>query len=384
MGNTELQLVKSEQFYGVDCDFYKGNDDEMWLTRKQIGEALEYSDGKRDIKKIHSRHKERLDKFSINLRIRGDQNAPSQGGTQLTTLYNERGVMEICRWSRQPKANEFMDWVWDIVQAYRHGTLQPVQKQPVQKQRETAITPIEKFFDHQNQILEELRDNQREFQSNIMSLITALTSEEAKIEPRQLPPSREKYKMEWNQDLWNWRNHTYSLIDDIVSNTSYTTRAEILRTVYQKMTNAYGIVWSEENKDFRKRNGIDQNRVSTLEVVFDKPLLKSVFDSIIEGIREEALKEKLKEGKAEPKGILTWNESKKIVKECCQITGNRSIGGTSFYAKVFRRMEVDWSKYPELSSKTKSELIRETPVLMKEFSRCLLEIKEEVTKANDD
>ena len=379
MENTELQLVKSEQFYGVDCDFYKGNNDEMWLTRNQIGEALEYSARGDAIEMIHRKHKDRLDKFSVTIKLMGTDKKRYN-----TYMYNERGVMEICRWSRQPKANEFMDWVWDIVQAYRHGTLQPVQKQPVQKQRETAITPIEKFFDHQNQILEELRDNQREFQSNIMSLITALTSEEAKIEPRQLPPSREKYKMEWNQDLWNWRNHTYSLIDDIVSNTSYTTRAEVLRTVYQKMTNAYGIVWSEENKDFRKRNGIEQNRVSTLEVVFDKPLLKSVFDSMVEGILEEALKEKLKEGKEEPKGILTWNESKKIVKECCQITGNRSIGGTSFYAKVFRRMEVDWSKYPELSSKTKSELIRETPVLMKEFSRCLLEIKEEVTKANDD
>lgn len=32
MENT-FELVKSEQFYGVPCDFYKGNDDEMWLTR---------------------------------------------------------------------------------------------------------------------------------------------------------------------------------------------------------------------------------------------------------------------------------------------------------------------------------------------------------------
>ena len=26
---------------------------------------------------------------------------------------------EICRWSRQPLANKFMDWVWDIVEKYR-------------------------------------------------------------------------------------------------------------------------------------------------------------------------------------------------------------------------------------------------------------------------
>lgn len=33
--------------------------------------------------------------------------------------------MEICRWSRQPKANLFMDWVWDIIEKYRHNELQP-------------------------------------------------------------------------------------------------------------------------------------------------------------------------------------------------------------------------------------------------------------------
>ena len=42
-----------------------------------------------------------------------------------TTLYSERGIMEICRWSRQPKANIFMDWVWDIIEKYRHNELQP-------------------------------------------------------------------------------------------------------------------------------------------------------------------------------------------------------------------------------------------------------------------
>ena len=33
--------------------------------------------------------------------------------------------MEICRWSRQSKANLFMDWVWDIIERYRHDELQP-------------------------------------------------------------------------------------------------------------------------------------------------------------------------------------------------------------------------------------------------------------------
>lgn len=39
--------------------------------------------------------------------------------------------MEICRWSRQPKANLFMDWVWDIVEKYRANELVPTQTQQI-------------------------------------------------------------------------------------------------------------------------------------------------------------------------------------------------------------------------------------------------------------
>jgi len=44
---------------------------------------------------------------------------------QERVYYTERGIMEICRWSRQPKANLFMDWVWDVIEAYRHNELTP-------------------------------------------------------------------------------------------------------------------------------------------------------------------------------------------------------------------------------------------------------------------
>mgnify|MGYP003279390458 FL=1 len=38
-----LQLVKTENFNDIACDFYSAEDD-IWMTRKQIGEALEYGD----------------------------------------------------------------------------------------------------------------------------------------------------------------------------------------------------------------------------------------------------------------------------------------------------------------------------------------------------
>lgn len=40
-----------------------------------------------------------------------------------TILYTQRGIMEICHWSNKPKANPYMDCVWNIVEKYRSKEL---------------------------------------------------------------------------------------------------------------------------------------------------------------------------------------------------------------------------------------------------------------------
>ena len=50
--------------------------------------------------------------------------------------------MEICRWSRQPKANLFMDWVWDVIEAYRHNELTQLTPQIDMTPLTQAITTL--------------------------------------------------------------------------------------------------------------------------------------------------------------------------------------------------------------------------------------------------
>ena len=107
---SNLSLVKSDDFNGVRCDFYKSNED-IWMTRRQVGEALDYANPNQSIKNIHLRHKER---FGVD-KSRVDQIDTPSGGMQNTTIYNRKGMMEICRWSQQGKADGFIDWVWDII-----------------------------------------------------------------------------------------------------------------------------------------------------------------------------------------------------------------------------------------------------------------------------
>ena len=127
---TNLKLITTETFGDLSCNFYRNMNDDILLTREQIGIALEYSDPIKAIQNIHSKHKDRLEDLCIHIKSDTFDIPQSDGGRKNNLLtervyYTERGIMEICRWSRQPKANIFMDWVWDIIEKYRHNELQP-------------------------------------------------------------------------------------------------------------------------------------------------------------------------------------------------------------------------------------------------------------------
>ena len=95
----KLKLITTENFGTIPCDFYRNMNDDMLLTREQIGQALEYKDPMVAIGKIHKRHKDRLDNLSFATLVNGYQ----------VYYYTERGIMEIYRWSNSKKANQFMD-----------------------------------------------------------------------------------------------------------------------------------------------------------------------------------------------------------------------------------------------------------------------------------
>ena len=106
-----MEVLMTKNFNGVQLDCYKADNanDDFWATREQIGRLLEYGNPGISIGNIHNRNKERLDKFS-----RVNQIDLPSGGTQNVTVYNFKGLLEICRYSNQPKANAVMDFLWDI------------------------------------------------------------------------------------------------------------------------------------------------------------------------------------------------------------------------------------------------------------------------------
>lgn len=111
-----LRLVKQGDFLGTKCDFYRDEKGNIYMSRTQVGYALQYKQPQHSILMLHQRHKDRMDKFSVEV-----------SGSQIETpiyknknadkifMYLERGIYEACRWSTQKIADDFNDWVYDVI-----------------------------------------------------------------------------------------------------------------------------------------------------------------------------------------------------------------------------------------------------------------------------
>lgn len=116
----KLRLVKQGDFLGTKCDFYVDEEDNIYMSRTQIGYALQYKDPANAIKNIHNKNHDRFDKFSIL--VTGAQFEPPlkhNKNADKVYMYIERGIYAMCARSRQPIADNFNDWVMDVISSIR-------------------------------------------------------------------------------------------------------------------------------------------------------------------------------------------------------------------------------------------------------------------------
>jgi prophage antirepressor-like protein len=358
-----LQLVKTEKFNDIACDFYSA-EDEIWMTRKQIGEALEYSDPKIALSKIHTAHKDRLDKLSKVTDL-----VTLDNKTRQVVLYNERGVMEICRWSRQPKANAFIDWVWDVIKVYRHGNLRT----------RTPVTTVERFLTEQTELMKQMeRNNERLYKvtikgfNQLADIVKEMKAERKELykqigKPTKDIPVVDTESVIAEYKLNEWKSNVYSIIDDILKESDElgTTTRDILREAYRYLTNTYGIVWEQDRKEYKEKYNIsERGNVPTIDLCYDKypDLLVNSLEKLLRQFRKE---------NAQP----DWEEMKIKITNYANHIGNKSKGGTSVYRKIYTKMTengVNWDEYAH--GIPKSQLIKTNATLYNRFYEAAVEI----------
>ena len=117
---NELTLLTQENFGGIELDLYRNENNEVFMTAKQLGEALEYANPVIAINKMVSRN-ERLKKeeFSVLTSL-----VSTDGKAYNTRLFTEDGLYELTMLSKQPKAEEFRDFIRKLLKGLRKGELQ--------------------------------------------------------------------------------------------------------------------------------------------------------------------------------------------------------------------------------------------------------------------
>ena len=368
-----LELIRTENFNDIACKFYSA-DDNIWMTRNQIGQALEYNDDGDAIKQIHKRNKERLDKWSMVINrdtgVRIEPPVPTNIETsRLLTLYSERGVMEICRHSRQPKANAFMDWVWDIVEAYRHGKLRTG----------TPVTTVEQFLTEQTELMKQMeKNNERLYKitikgfNQLADIVKEMKAERKELykqigKPTKNIPVVDTENAIAEYKLNEWKSNVYSIINDILKESDElgTTTRDILKETYRYLTNTYGIVWEQDRKEYKEKYNIgERGNVPTIDLCYDKypDLLVNSLEKLLRQFRKE---------NAQP----DWEEMKIKITNYANHIGNKSKGGTSVYRKIYTKMTengVNWDEYAHGLSK--SQLIKTNATLYNRFYEAAVEI----------
>lgn len=249
---SNLTLITTETFNNLPCNFYRNINDDILLTREQIGQALEYAYPDDALSKIHKRHFDRLDPLSVVVKL-----ASTDGKIYDTTLYSERGIMEICRWSNKPKANDFMDWTWDIISRYRHNELNTI--------------------------------------PNIQSLIDAITTLTNTVSTMQqdissLKESSVKKKLP-DKKYSRWKITTFDklrLLTDYVNEHSdqELRLSDTMHIILNEVQDTYNIEFSDYLKDYMFETGC-KDRPYDLDVVNYYKDIRNMYDTTLNSILEK-------------------------------------------------------------------------------------------------
>jgi prophage antirepressor-like protein len=329
-----LTLVTQKPFGSLTCNFYKDDaiENEFYMTRRQIGEALGYVKADDAIQQIHDRNKDRLDPLSTTLTLGGVEG--NRWVNRNTRVYTLRGVMEICRFSRQPNADKFMDFVWDVMESLYHG--RSVLATPDQTSA-VAMQTIQALVDSTLKTQAETTRCMVTMTSTLAAIANhfagaaqpaaAIAPQPVTVTPKDYAVHDEPVPSPKNESTpapapqksnvsvavtskpvstpVTWRDEVYQTMDKIIRNAPelYPSRRDILSQIYAKMKRDYGFVQEQERINYRKSHP-DASYISTIQIVESSTTYREIFDSILNDLYNDAIIKHVRKNDSNPNSQL--------------------------------------------------------------------------------
>jgi hypothetical protein len=298
--NNPMTVITSKPFGALNVDVYEDNKHQYYMTREQIGTALEYGNPVTAIKNIHQRNADRLDKFSTWLKtsqVEGNRTVERE-----TIAYNLKGVMEICRFSRQPKADAFMDFCWDIMESLMRGdSVLATPQMDAALSKEFIDVRLHALFDSIKNLQNELDSTRKDLGNQIeearatsneaLNMISSVSQCVHQIKDKQMDDAiKSKSYTPRAEQISDWRRDMYDRIK-VVAKTNDMNVEEVMRKIYLYMRDVYGFVIEDERKKFKRKTG-RSGHISTIDVVESSNMYKSIFESLVKDLHAEAISSK--------------------------------------------------------------------------------------------
>lgn len=249
---NNLKLITTKNFGELQCNFYRNMNNDILLTREQIGTALEYKNPTVTLSMIHKRHKDRLDPFSVVHKL-----LSTDGKEYETILYTERGVMEICRWSNSKKANLFMDWVWDIVEKYRTNEFV--------SSKQIDLIPISDAISSMTQAITALTNNMNTMQQDIQEL---------KQTQRNRYLLEKRYPSAWYKKIAPKYKMLMKYFD--------CTRNELYCSIYKELEDTYDIDINQLHEDYCYENHLRKDECFPMDAIEHDTKLRDALKLLID------------------------------------------------------------------------------------------------------
>lgn len=273
---NNLKLVETDVFNEIaTCDFWGNANNEYLVTREQIGRALGYKNPSEAIKKIHMKHRDRLDNYSCLIKSdfsRGVRSGgiDSNGAIQDRMFYNRKGIMEICRWSRQPLADKFMDWCWEIMDRLISNSLNTV---TLSREEYSMIVNAANEVGQLNKVNEQLTRQLQIISAQNTTMQDKLFRMWQKI-MLIVPPAHYS----------SWKNKMSQKIVSLAKILGYTNdddRKSIYSDIYNMMRSDYDIDLNSYKENYLLSQ-IDCKNVAMIDVIDSDTALRDIFEEFVD------------------------------------------------------------------------------------------------------
>lgn len=290
--NNPMTVITSKPFGALNVDVYQNDKHQYYMTREQIGAALEYGNPKVAIMNIHTRNSDRLDKFCSVLNLSTEVGNHTQ--MRQTYVYSLRGVMEICRFSRQPKADAFMDFCWDIMESLMRGdSVLATPKMDAALSKEFIDVRLHALFDSMKNLQSELDSTRKDLSEQIeearatsneaLNVISSVSQCVHQIRDKQMDNAiRAKNYTPRNvfqDEMSDWRKDLYSKIG-VIANTKGYTNKETLHKIYEYLNRNYGFVLEDARAKYIKRTN-RSGKISTIDIIEEDSTWKSIMEAVV-------------------------------------------------------------------------------------------------------